>query len=211
MINKYWKYGAALLLSIFVLWSVLGRSQGCSEQRSIWHEAMSNVKKGEGDAIKAGEKKIEVSIETRKPVLVSDTAQIDALKRELAAFKANRVHGPIPPERPSDPEFVAPIGADPSTALPAREALVAERDKAFQIIAAQDIKIVHLEAQVLDLTHLADQRGLEAEARFAETVELRLALAAQKSAMKSAVWKTRIGGFAVGFGSGFVAGALVKH
>jgi hypothetical protein len=83
--------------------------------------------------------------------------------------------------------------------------------KQAEIIQAQDTKITHLEVQNADLTALAGQWKAAHDARAMETVSLRLALDAQKSASKAAVWRTRIGGFAVGFGSGALVGAFATR
>ena len=210
MFNRYWKPVAVALGVAILAWFTLGRVQGCNAGKVEQHEAQANESKGEANAHQTSAAETTRKVEARKPILISDTAEIQKLRKELATLKANHVHRALPPPPSCDPGPPTTLGSDFTSVVTALEGVAAERDKAFEIIAAQDKKIVHLEDQIVDLAALSAQWKSAHALRFEETIALRLALDAQKSATKAGMWKTRVGSFTVGLGVGALAGFAIR-
>jgi uncharacterized small protein (DUF1192 family) len=131
--------------------------------------------------------------EDRKPTLKANSDEVARLKAELAKVKAG-----IPSDGPS---------AESVPTYPDLRPVVAAQD---QLIQAQDHQIQGLQAQVLDLTSARDSWRTSAKDSQQEAVQLRAALAAKDGLIKGALWKGRIQGFAVGIGSGYGAGRLIR-
>lgn len=196
MVERIWK---PVLFSVSLLalaWGSFALWQKYQTSKVGTHVAVANEHKGEAATLAAGATASTVSANALTPLVISDTAEIQKLGRELAALKARTVPGPIPP--PS-PEVPAPAAAP----VPDLSPVVAKLE---ELVAAQDTKIGHLESKVTFLESASEQWHRAHDAKAMEAASLRLALDAKDSAMKAGIWKARIGGMAVGFGSGFAAG-----
>ncbi len=76
------------------------------------------------------------------------------------------------------------------------------------LIAAQDRQIQDQTLQIKTLSLARDSWRLSAQESAAEALQLRSALAAQQGVAKYQRWLGRFEGFAVGLGTGYVAGRL---
>jgi hypothetical protein len=158
-------------------------------------EAQANEAKGAADASKQQAQAKDAEIAAKDASL--DAARNDVarkvaeLARLRAAYNAPLVD-PIPPEPVLVPTGVADLAP-----------LVRKQD---QVIASQSVYITGLEARVSDLTTSRDAWKRSSEDREREAAGLRIALEAQKALTKSALWKGRFQGLALGLAGGYTAG-----
>jgi len=163
-------------------------------------ETQANIAKGEADAFKAQAQAKDKEIEAKDSTLEAAKARLHRAEQELARSKVVRP-AMVPVPVPATPS--TPLG-DMGMAEPGRD--LAGRQEA--VIEAQSNLIKLQETKIADLTISRDAwRDAEA-ARSREAAGLRIALEAQKSLTKSALWKGRIQGLAIGIGGGYAIGRI---
>jgi hypothetical protein len=129
------------------------------------------------------------------PALLNDASTVAQLRAEVARLR----NAPRPPQ---DPTLPAPEPVGPVVDL---APLVAEQDRLVEALSREN---ADLKTQVNTLTLARDSWKGSAQASAAEAVQLRSALAAQQGIAAANLWRGRIQGFAVGLGSGYIAGRL---
>ncbi len=134
--------------------------------------------------------------QAHEPQIQNDTAEVARLRAEVARL---RHPAPAPPSSPD----ISP--AEPVAPPVDLSAVVAGQDL---LIAAQDRQIQDQTLQIKTLSLARDSWRLSAQESAAEALQLRSALAAQQGLIKGALWRGRLQGFAVGLGSGYIAGRL---
>jgi hypothetical protein len=164
--------------------------------RATQAEHKADVAKGEADALKRQAQAKDAEIVAKDAGLESSRAEVARKIAELAKLKASLLPvnpGPLLPVKPLESGVVdlAP--------------LVAKQD---EVINAQAYLIQGLETKIVDLTISRDAWKASEEARSREAAGLRIALEAQKSLTKGALWKGRFQGLAVGIGCGYLAGKI---
>ena len=132
--------------------------------------------------------------------------EIKAAEREVERLRAEVARLRRPAPKP-DPQTIPP---EPSIPLPVQTPVdlapvVAKLD---ELVKAQDHEISGLKAQVATITLARDSWKLAAQDSGREALQLRASLAAKDGLLKAERWKGRIEGFAVGLGSGYIAGRL---
>ena len=134
--------------------------------------------------------------QAQAPQIQSDASEVARLRAEVA-----RLRHPVPaPPSASDVPEAQPLA--PPVDL---TAVVAKQDL---LIAAQDKQIQDQAGQIKTLSLARDSWRLSAQESAAEVLQLRSALAAQQGVAKSQRWLGRFEGFAVGLGTGYVAGRI---
>ncbi|MBA4274834.1 MAG: hypothetical protein C0436_04175 [Alphaproteobacteria bacterium] len=161
-------------------------------------ETHANIAKGERDAITA-------QAQAKDQTIAAKDAAIAADKKALARANAEI-------QRIKDRPPVVPVGpgtANTSPVVECRRELTAARE----LIAAYEVgKLASeqftkgLETKIDDLTISRDLWKASTEAGAREAAGLRIALEAQKSLTRNALWRGRIQGLAIGLGSGYVIG-----
>ena len=139
------------------------------------------------------------AVEAQKPVLTADALTVAQLRGEVQRLRAGSGNlGPMAPaSTPDDPQSVPPtVDLAP---------LVAEQDK---LIGALTKENGDLKVQVLNLTAARDSWHSAYDESSKEAGALRIAHSAALAAAQSNRWMGRLEGFAVGFGSGYLAGKL---
>jgi len=189
-----------ILASVVAVLLVIGASIGVgywygtkrNQVKATQAENAANVAKGERDAFKA-------QAEAKDQEIAAKSAATLADKRALARANAEI-------QRIKDLPPVVPIGPGTPDLSP-----VVERQR--QLIDAYEVGkqasekyIFTLEADKLDLTISRDAWKASSEAGAREAAGLRIALEAQKSLTKNALWRGRIQGLAIGLGGGYVYG-----
>lgn len=165
-------------------------------------ENAANVAKGEADALKRQAEAKDQAIAAKDSAIADAKASLYRAEQELARSKMVR------------PTVVpVPIPAIPWTPMgnmgmeePGRD-LVGRQEA---VIKAQSNLIKLQEAKITDLTISRDTWKEAESARAREAAGLRIALEAQKSLTKNALWKGRIQGLAIGLGSGYAIGRLQR-
>jgi len=162
-------------------------------------ENAANVAKGEADALKrqaeAKDQAIaakDAGLEESRAEVARKVAQLESLRKQYSSHVQPH---PIP--------IVEPI----PTGVVDLSPLVAKQD---EVIMAQGVFIAGLESKVIDLSQSRDMWKEAEAARSREVAGLRIALEAQKSLTKNALWRGRFQGFAIGLGSGYVIGRLQR-
>lgn len=159
-------------------------------------ENMANVAKGEAYAIKAQALAKDAEIQAKDNGLAEARADLARRTAELA-----RVRGALlskPATVPGAPESILAGSVDLAPVV----------EKQHEVIQAQAVLITELDTRVFDLTRSRDLWKTSAEAREREAAGLRIALEAQKSLTKGALWRGRFQGLAVGIGSGYLVGKM---
>lgn len=184
--------GAAVLLALVAsAWGV-GYLQGArsGQARSIEAEKQSQEAKGRADAAAESARRAQEN-EAQARAQVADADAKAARAAELVAKLRNR---PVP-----DSGVVpgpGPVSLEPAALI---DALTSQVEAERVRVAARDAVILSLEAQRDGWKRAHDERQRE-------TVALRLALEGQKAAVRGALWRGRVQGFAVGIASGYLAG-----
>lgn len=187
--------GAGLgLLLIYGGLGAFASIQGSCESKQ---ETKASEAKGRADEHAQAGGNADVKAEQAGQRAAVAEVEVDRLRRELDRLKAQpRVAPPLVPAAtpgglPLDVVDLAPI--------------VAKQD---QLIAAQDKQIQALKIQTLTLTQARDEWKAAFSAERDRATGLYLALEAQKSMTKAALWRGRFQGVAVGFAAGYVSGRL---
>lgn len=170
----------------------IGYLQGArsGQARSIEAEKQSQEAKGRSDAAAESARRAQEN-EAQARAQVADADAKAARAAELVAKLRNRpvpASGVVPP---ADHGPLEPVGLI--------EAMTEQVEAQQEQIRARDGLILSLEAQRDGWKRAHDERQRE-------TVALRLALEGQKAAVRGALWRGRIQGFAVGIASGYLAG-----
>lgn len=165
-------------------------------------ETQANIAKGEADAIKRQAEAKDQAIAAKDSSLADAKARLYRAEQELARSKMVRppvVPIPVPaiPGTPVGNMGMAEQGRD----LVGRQEAVIQAQA--EVILIQDVKIA-------DLTASRDLWKASTEAGARESAGLRIALEAQKSLTKNALWRGRFQGLAIGLGSGYVIGRLQR-
>lgn len=155
-------------------------------------ETQANIAKGERDAITAQAQAKDKEIAAKNAAIVADKRALARANAEIQRIKD------LPP--------VVPVGPGTPDLSP-----VVERQR--ELIAAYEVgKLASeqftkgLETKIADLTISRDLHIKRAEAGEREAAGLRVALEAQKSLTKNALWKGRLQGLAIGLGTDYVIG-----
>lgn len=131
--------------------------------------------------------------------LAQTRARMDRANAELARLRSQLPIGP-----PQDQPVVVGDGDLAS--------VVAQQDEVIQtqadVIKGQDAKIADLAILIGEYRVSRDLHQKRAESAEREAAGLRIALEAQKSLTKSALWVGRFQGLAVGIASGYVIGRM---
>lgn len=137
--------------------------------------------------------------QAQAPEIQAAEHEVERLRAELARLR----HPAPPPDSQTTP-------SEPSIPLPVQTPvdLAPVVAKLEELVKAQDREISGLKAQVATLTSARDSWRLAAQDSGREALQLRASLAAREGLEKSALWKGRIQGFAVGIASGYVAGRI---
>lgn len=165
--------------------------------KSTAAELQASEAKGAADASKQ-------QAQAKDAEIAAKDASLDAARNDVARKVAElaRLRAALPasggPVLPDAPEPVVPGVVDLAP-------LVHQQD---EVIASQSVYITGLEARVSDLTTSRDAWRQSAADREREAAGLRIALEAQKALTKSALWKGRFQGLAVGLATGCIAGRL---
>jgi nitrogen fixation protein FixH len=184
--------GAAVLLALVAsAWGV-GYLQGArsGQARSIEAEKQSQEHKGRADAAVEAARRAQAD-EAQARAQLADADAKAARAAEVVAKLRNR---PVP-----DSGVVPPADPGPLGPVALIDALTSQVEAEQVRVAARDAAILSLEAQRDGWKRAHDER-------HKETVSLRLALEGQKAAVRGALWRGRVQGFAVGIASGYLAG-----
>lgn len=161
-------------------------------------ETQANIAKGERDAITAQAQAKDQAIAAKDSSLADAKARLHRAEQELARSKMVRP-AVVPVPLPAVPG--TPLGnmgvEEPGWDLVGRQEAV---------IKAQSNLIKLQETKIDDLTISRDLWKASTEAGAREAAGLRIALEAQKSLTKNALWKGRFQGLAIGLGTGYVIG-----
>lgn len=167
-------------------------------QRAETAENEANVARGERETYKRQAEAKDQEIAARDAGLDAARNNLRRAEQELARSKMER-----PPVVP------VPLPAIPGTPVGDLGVEGGWRDlvgRQEAVIQAQAYYINGLETKISDLTISRDAWKASAQAGEREAAGLRIALEAQKSLTKGALWKGRIQGLAIGLGSGYVLG-----
>ena len=160
-----------------------------SERNAAIHAAKA-------DALVSIGRQKDVQIASRASDLSKAEKDIQRLRADYARLRQHR-------------ESLAQFGTSvPAVGLPddaSGDPCLAAAD---ELINAQGRLIEEQKAQILDLTASRDAWKGAFEEEHQRSVELQLALDAQRHAAKSVKWLGRIQGFAIGVGAGYVGGKL---
>jgi len=173
---------------------VLGVGSSCAyhyRAKASQAENAANVAKGEADAAKAQAQAKDAEIAAKDSGLEQARADVARKIAELARLRAS-----LRPSAPEDPVIDEPIQPGVVDLIH----LVAKQD---EVIHVQANFIKGLEVKISDLTISRDAWKQSSDARERESAGLRIALEAQKSLTKSALWKGRFQGLAVGIATGY--------
>lgn len=193
--NDYRWIGAGLLALCLAVGGGYWYAQHKAAQVVQESEARANVAKGEADASKSQALAKDKEIEVKDVDLAAARAEMAQRIAELARVKASLHAAPATPPVVHD----QPIQPGVVDLAP----LVKLQD---EVIRAQSEVVAQQETKIINLTASRDLWKGSSEAREREAAGLRIALEAQKSLTKGALWKGRIQGLAVGLGAGYLAG-----
>ena len=167
--------------------------------RATQAEHKADVAKGEADALKRLGLAKDAEIQAKDTSLALSRAEVARRMAELAKVKG-ALQASVSASSPSGASLpIEPVQPRMVDLAP----LVAKQD---EVINAQAYLIQGLETKIVDLTISRDAWKGSSEAREREVAGLRIALEAQKSLTKGALWKGRFQGLAVGLGCGYLAG-----
>jgi hypothetical protein len=161
-------------------------------------ENAANVAKGERDAFKAQAEAKDQEIAAKDAGLESAKASLRRAEQELARSKVVRpsvVSVPLP-AIPGTPMGNVGVEDGWRDLVGRQEAVIQAQG---EVIKLQDVKIT-------DLTISRNAWKASSEAGRREAAGLRIALEAQKSLTRNALWRGRFQGLAIGLGSGYVIG-----
>lgn len=166
------------------------------QNKAIQSEAQANEAKGAADAAKQQAKTKDAAIEAQANQLAEARADVARKLSQLAAYRAALPASPAVDPVSDEPIFPGVVDLAP---------LVRKQD---EVIQAQSHYIQGLETKITDLTMSRDLWKSSEEARSREAAGLRIALEAQKSLTKGALWKGRIQGLAIGIAGGYLYGSI---
>ena len=204
---RAWKPALVTVLGVLVVLGVTfgaGYWQGTKRNQTkvTQAETQANIAKGEADALKRQAEAKDKADAAKDSAIADAKASLYRAEQELARSKMVR------------PAMVpVPISAIPWTPMgnmgleePGRD-LVRRQET---VIEAQSNLIKLQETKIDDLTISRDLWKASTEAGAREAAGLRIALEAQKSLTRNALWRGRIQGLAIGLGSGYVIGRLQR-
>jgi hypothetical protein len=191
----------AILIVLGSVWA-LGYAMGQRKQAvaTVEAENRANVAKGEADAHKALAQAKDAEITAKDDLLASARADVDTKTAALAKLRASIRNSQIT-NTPADDQ---PILAGPEY-LDA-DNLIGISIKQDELIKAQADLIKQQDVKINTLLISRDEWKATSEAREREAAGLRIALEAQKSLTKGALWRGRFQGLAVGVASGYALG-----
>lgn len=187
-------FGAVLVvlgLTVFALDAYHKRQSAQAETASHVAAGEANAHVQQAQAIPDHSKELQ----SAKDDVARARAEVARVKRILAANQGHAV-----PDQPG-PSPALPQAVDPDP----RDSVIASQDV---LIKAQDQQIKGLEIALSDKTRQSDEYKAAFEAERRRAVGLEIALATQKKVNESSKWIARFEGFAIGLGSGYVAGRL---
>ncbi len=192
---KFWAPFVVFGLA-FALW--VGFSlNSCAAQRRVAHDILQAEQDHNAAVANAAQGAVhDQESQAAQAQLKADAVTVAQLRAQLARLRAGHVP-PTPAPGTPDPQPVAPL-PDP----------VLDRTK-DALIEALVTENGDLKTQVLNLTSSRDSWKAAYDASSQEAAVRRLALEAQMAAMKAERWKGRLEGFAVGIGTGYVAGRIL--
>ena len=177
----------SLLAMVGLVGILVPVSESCHRQQGTVAERKASEAKGRADEhAKAGGVADAQAAEAARRVEAAE-ASVDRLKRELEVLRRPQPAPPATPDAPADTVDLAPM--------------VAKQD---ELIQAQDAEISALKIQVIDLTTARDHWRAAARAQEDRALSLEIALEAQKSMTRGALWRGRLQGVAIGFAAGYV-------
>lgn len=200
---RAWKPALVTGLGVLVVLGVtFGAGYWCAGNRNRAKvneaETQANIAKGERDAITAQAQAKDKEIAAKNAATVADKR---ALARANAEIQRIKDLPPVVPIGPGTPDL-SPV-VECQRELSVARALNAAYEVGKQ---ASEKYIFKLERENEDLTVSRDLWKASTEAGAREAAGLRIALEAQKSLTKNALWKGRFQGLAIGLGTGYVIG-----
>ena len=163
-------------------------------------ETQSHVDQGQALAHAQAAKELDAAVQDIKAKLVLAQANLDRITSERNAL-LRKLKQPVSSGPVALPNLPAIPPGDPDV----RDAVIA---KDAEVIDAQAKVIEGQKVEITGLGASRDQWKATYEAESRRVAGLEIALAAQKHVSASGKWIGRLQGFAVGIGTGYVAGRL---
>lgn len=183
-------------LGLLLIYGSLGAYASIQGSCEAKHETKASEAKGRADGHAEAGGNADAAAEQAGQRAAVAEVEVDRLRRELDRLKRTPKPAPVVP------------GPDPGTAGLVVVDLAPVVAKQDELISAQGVQIQALKAETLTLSLARDEWKAAFHAERDRATGLYLALEAQKSMTKAALWRGRFQGVAVGFAAGYVSGRL---